>query len=181
MRPLRPRWLALIWTAGLVGALLLSLLVPGGLLVLPWITLAALIVLAVAVLVLARRVRAHVRDPRGRRVDPLLAARTAVLAQTCAVFGALAAGWAAGLLVRELSLLRWRSATEDLPLIIADLVVGALVCAAGCVAEAWCKRPPDDTDEGTPHADPRRARRRDIPEGEGGYARDRQSPGPTRQ
>lgn len=179
MTPLRLRWLALAAGAGIVVAVVLRALTDGPVPTFPWATVAALLVLAAVVLAMGWRVRAHVRDPRGRPIDPIFASRVAVLAQACALFGALAAGWGAGLLVNELALLRYRDATGSLGMTAADLVTGVVLCTAGCLAEHWCKRPPEDSegnDDGVGTS-----RRPEISEGEGGYARDLPgSPGPQR-
>lgn len=170
MTALRPRALVLAGVLGAVLALAARALTPAAL-ALPWFTLVALVLLAAAVLLLARRVRRYVRDPKGHRIDPLVAARTAVMAQATALLGALLAGWGLGLLARELALLQYRGLSGSFVLACANLVLGIVVGASGWVAEQWCKRPPEDPDDddfGTPER-----RGRTLAEGDGGYARGR--------
>lgn len=180
MRPLRYRWLVLIAAVALAVSAVVTALWPDlrevGL-VLPWPSLALSILLAVVSLALARRVRAHIKDPGRTPIEPLFAARIAVLAQTCAVYGAALFGWAAGGLIYEMALLRFRPASDLLVLGIVGVATGAIVCVAGCVAEAWCKRPPDDPNsiESDRGPSPRRRGEHDIPEGEGGYARNQRT------
>ncbi|MFI8597460.1 DUF3180 family protein [Kocuria koreensis] len=178
MKPLRYRWLALIAAVALAAGGLATGIWPDfrevGF-ILPWPTLAVSVLLAAAALALGWKVRAHVKDPKHKPIEPIVASRIAVLAQTCAVYGALLFGWAAGIVAYELALLRFRPASDTLLLSLANVVVGAMVCIAGCLAETWCKRPPDDSDRSESDQDvtTRRGSDQDIPEGEGGYARNR--------
>ncbi|MCT1368465.1 MULTISPECIES: DUF3180 domain-containing protein [Kocuria] len=171
MKPLRYRWLALMAAIALAVSGVACGLWPDVrrvVFTVPWVTLAFSVVLALVALALAWRVRAYTKEPKRRPINAVFASRIAVLAQTCAVYGALLFGWAGGLLLYDLSLLRYRSVTENLPLTVANVVVGFGVCVAGCLAETWCKRPPDDPTDSQGSRD---ARAHDYPEGEGGYAR----------
>ncbi|WP_165001009.1 MULTISPECIES: DUF3180 domain-containing protein [Micrococcaceae] len=176
MRPLRYRWLVLLAAVVLAASSVVTALWPDlreVAFVLPWPSLALSILLAAVSLSLGWRVRAHVKDPKHKPIEPVFAARIAVLGQTCAVYGTVLFGWAGGVLIYELALLRFRPASDTLVLSIANVVVGAVVCIAGCVAEMWCKRPPDDpnSSESGNGISSRRRNDNDIPEGEGGYAR----------
>ncbi|WP_030013716.1 MULTISPECIES: DUF3180 domain-containing protein [Micrococcales] len=178
MKPLRYRWLALIAAVALAAGGVVSGLWPDlrrVVFTVPWPTLALSTLLAVVCLVLAWRVRAYIKDPRRRPINAVFASRIAVLAQTCAVYGAILFGWAGGVLLYDLSLLRFRSGTENLFLTLANVGVGVGVCIAGCVAETWCKRPPEGPEDPKDSGDAaeRRPRRNEFPEGEGGYARNR--------
>ncbi|WP_129660319.1 DUF3180 domain-containing protein [Rothia halotolerans] len=183
MKPLKVRWLVLVGALGLaLGAVANSVWDGGAPLVLPWFSLLVSVFLGAAALVLAWRVRAHIREPRKRRIDPILASRIVVFAQACAVYGALLTGWGLGALAHELTLVQYRGATSSLLLIVLNGAVGLAVGVAGAVAESWCKRPPEDPGEADdPYAPQHPRGDRDAPEGEGGYARDRERPrGPRR-
>ncbi|MGL5909584.1 MAG: DUF3180 domain-containing protein [Phycicoccus sp.] len=114
---------------------------------------ALLLVIAAAVIYLARQVRQHTRD--GTWIEPLRAARTVVLAQAAALTGAAAVGWYAGQLVvvaGDLTLLANRDRLLPLGL---HLAVGAVLVVAGLVAQSWCRVRRDDD----PHGDPDDGRR----------------------
>lgn len=175
MTPLRYRWLALVAALALAAGGVASGLWPDlrrVVFTVPWPTLVLSVVFALVCLVLGWRVRAYIKDPRRRPINAVFASRIAVLAQTCAVYGAILFGWAGGVLLYDLSLLRFRSGTDNLLLTLANVVVGVGVCIAGCVAESWCKRPPEDPEDPRDAAE-RRSRRNEFPKGEGGYARNR--------
>lgn len=177
MKPLKIRWLALLGALGLALGAVVNSVWGGGALVLPWFSLLISAFLGAAALVLGWRVRAHIREPRTRRIDPILASRIVVFAQACAVYGALLAGWGIGALLHELTLMQYRGATSTLPLAALNGAVGLAVGAAGVLAESWCKRPPEDPGESEDPYSPQHPRGdRDAPEGEGGYARDRERP-----
>jgi ABC-type Fe3+-siderophore transport system permease subunit len=112
---------------------------------LPWPAALGPAVVAVVVLVLARDVRRAVRGekPAGRPVDPLTAARVAVLAKASAYAGGLLTGW---YVAQAVALLTQLTSGRRDRLIVAALT--ALACAAlavaGLVAQRWCRLPPDD-------------------------------------
>lgn len=175
MNSLQVRWLVLTAVVPLVLGGVLSALVerPGYLLVLAWGPLVLVLAVAVVELVLARRVRAFVQEPRKKPINPLLAARIAVFAQTVAVFGAMLLGWSLGVMLHELRLLQVRSLTSGTVLIAANVVLGVLALVAGLVAESWCRRPPEDDEDGDAQYPGSTWQKADAAQGEGGYARTR--------
>lgn len=122
----------------------------------PWLVVAVELVIAGVVLALGWSVRQY---QQGRRptLDPLRAARTAVLAKASCYTGALLVGWYGG---QALSLLM----DADVPgnptraAAAAVAALGALVLAAvGLVVEHFCRIPPREGDaerSGEPDADP---------------------------
>ena len=111
--------------------------------------LSSLVVLVIAgvVAALGWRVRQYLR---GRRpgLDPLLAARTVVLASASAWTGALLTGWYAGqvlLVAGDLQI----EARRDVALAAgAALVCTVVLAVVGVVVERWCEIPPPE-DDGT--------------------------------
>jgi hypothetical protein len=112
---------------------------------LPWTAVAGTAALAVAVVAAGLPVRRWVTGRRDRPLDPLVAARTVVLAKAAAYGGALLAGWyAAQALVIVPDLVGVRR-TRFL-LAVAATVAAAGVAAAGFVVQRWCRVPPEDDD-----------------------------------
>lgn len=104
-----------------------------------------LVIIAVAVLYLARGVRRHVLGRQ--RLDALRAARTVVLAQAAALTGAAGVGWYLGQLAvvaGDLALVANRD--RVLPLSLHALAAAALT-VAGMVAQHWCRVDRGDDDE----------------------------------
>jgi len=106
----------------------------------------ALVVIGVAVVVLAWPIRQATHGKPGRRVDPFMAIRVAVLAKASAFSGALILGGGIGILIYVLT----RSVLPAVPsvwLAIGMALGAALLLVGGLVAEHFCTLPPDDDDE----------------------------------
>lgn len=153
MRPTRWQTLALLALGTCVAAfagLTVWESVGGGPVPTPWSALVAMAVIAVSVLVVAWPVRRWNAGVRDRRLDPLRAARAAVLAKAASHCGALLVGWylAQGLVVAgDLGIQprRERFVASGIALLVAVCVV-----VAGQVAERWCRLPEDPDDPGDP-------------------------------
>lgn len=104
---------------------------------------AALAVVAAVVLVLGREVRRSVRGERRPPINPLAAARVAVLAKAAVYGGAVLAGWYAAL---GIDVLDDPTGVRRERLVAAGLAAGAaaLLVGAGLLAQRWCRLPPDD-------------------------------------
>lgn len=111
---------------------------------LPWSALVGMTVIAGAVLVVGWPVRQWNDGRRDRRLDPLRAARTAVLAKASSHSGALLVGWYAGQGLVVLPDLAIEPRRERLVLCLLAVVAAAAMVVAGLVAERWCRLPPDD-------------------------------------
>jgi len=114
----------------------------------PGVTLPILLVLLGAfVIVLARPIRRATRGTAGARpVDPFRALRIAMLAKASSIVGSAFAGFGAGLAL----FLVTRPVTPSVGswgAVIATIVCGALLVAAGLVAEHLCTLRKDDDDE----------------------------------
>ena len=102
-----------------------------------------LIAVAAAVIALAWPVRAAVKGTSKRRLNPIVASRTAVLAKSSSLAGGLLTGLSAGLAFFILTRSVAPGGDAALPTIAA--VIGSIVLlAAGLVAEHMCTLPPED-------------------------------------
>lgn len=149
MQPVRISCLvALAALVAVVGWALLAVLAPRGVRPGPVPVLADVVVLVLAAGTLGAgfRVRAYLR---GRRpgLDPVVAARTAVLAQAAALTGALLVGWYGAQVLVTL---------PDLDIAVfaarARAAGAAVLCAlvlavAGVVVERWCRIDSPNDDE----------------------------------
>lgn len=147
MRTIRPAWLVMITVvaaaAGWIATMLTdraSLATP----VLPFSSLITMGLIVVLTLILGLRVRSWRDGNRARELDPILAARTVVLAQACAYAGTVLLGWHLGIFIDQLPTLPLRSDFGILWQIAALIGGGALMVATGLVVERFCKLPPDD-------------------------------------
>jgi hypothetical protein len=116
---------------------------------LPWTAALGTLVLGAGVVAAGLPVRRWVSGRRERALDPLLAARTVVLAKAAAYGGAVLAGWyAAQGLVLVPDLVGDRRAR----FIVAALCLLAAVAlaVAGLVVQRWCRIPPSDDDGDAP-------------------------------
>lgn len=86
------------------------------------------------------------RASAAKTMNPLLAARTAVLAQATALTGAAVVGWHFALLIYNLSLFSSRAAWSPLLVVVVDVIAGTMMLLAGLWAENKCKIPPEDGD-----------------------------------
>jgi hypothetical protein len=145
-----PRLLLLAVVAAVLSAGLLRLLEGRGWVLMPPAALSWVVVLLIAAVVL--RLGWNVRQfSRGKRpgLDPLVAARTVVLATASAHTGALLAGWYAGHV-----LVVWRDLAvaprRDVAVAAGIEVLAALVLAVvGAIVERWCQvEPPSDPPDG---------------------------------
>lgn len=149
MRTIRPAWLVAVtivlaaigWAATELTSRA-SLALP----VLPLSSLITMALIAIVCLILGLKVRRWRDGNRDKVLDPLLAARTVVLAQACAYAGAVLFGWHTGILLDQLPTIALRA---DLAVIwqMVALMAGALVMVAiGVLVERFCKVPPEDSD-----------------------------------
>jgi DMSO reductase anchor subunit len=112
----------------------------------PLISSLVVLVIGGVVVVLGRQVRQYTQGVR-RRIDPLLAARTVVLAKASAHTGALLSGWYAGqvlLVVSDLDVPARRDVAVTAGLALLCTVALAVV---GLVVERWCEISPQDGEE----------------------------------
>jgi hypothetical protein len=149
MKPARPLPLVLLAGAvALFGWLLLDTWTRRGALPppLPWTAPVGTVGLALAVLAAGLPVRRWVRGGREHRMDPLLAARTAVFAKAGAYVGALLAGW---YLAQAIDLLPDLVGTRRTRLVLALAAAAAAVvlAGAGLLVQRWCRVPPRDDEE----------------------------------
>jgi hypothetical protein len=111
---------------------------------LPWSALAGMLVIAAAVLVFGWPVRRWNDGQRDRRLDPLRAARTAVLAKASSHSGALLVGWYLGQALVVLPDVAVEPRRERLVLCVLAVLAAGTMVVAGLVAEGWCRLRDDD-------------------------------------
>lgn len=147
----RTPWPRLALLAGAVAvlstALLRTLEARGVILTAPPV-LASLVMLGIAGVVarLGWNVRQFVRGKRPG-LDPLLAARTVVLATAAAYTGAILTGWYAGHVLVVATRLG-HPPLRDFALVAGVSALSALALAVvGLVAERWCQVPPPEDDD----------------------------------
>lgn len=178
MKPINPLRLALIGlilaVAGWSATVLTSrygMATP----VLPVTALATMAVIVVITLVLGIRVlrwRNSLKpDSKAKKtaLDPLLAARTLVLAQACAYAGTVLLGWHVGIFLDQLRLWNF-SSNQDLTWLALGMAAGGLVMIiVGLLVERFCRIPPEDGDTKGVDGKPGRQVRGEAT-GEGEYA-----------
>lgn len=77
-------------------------------------------------------------------LDPLLAARTLVLAQACAYAGTVLLGWHVGIFLDQLRIWSLRSNQGITWLALAMAGGGLVMIVVGLVVERFCRIPPED-------------------------------------
>ena len=113
---------------------------------LPWTAVAGTAALVIVVIAAGLPVRRWVRGRRDRPLDPLVAARTVVLAKAAAYGGSLLTGWyAAQALALAPDLMGERLTRFVLALVAGLFAVG--IAVAGLVVQRWCRVPPSDSDD----------------------------------
>ncbi|MBT0767704.1 DUF3180 domain-containing protein [Kineosporia sp. J2-2] len=118
---------------------------------LPWTALFAMVALVLVVIAAGLPMRRWQRtDPSARQtmkpIDPMVAARTAVLAKAAAYGGAVILGWylSQGLIL--LPDLVGDRRTRFFTALVAALAALALT-VAGFLVQRWCRVPPDDDEK----------------------------------
>jgi len=112
-----------------------------------------LVLLAVATVLLALPIRRAITGATREPVDPFRAVRVAMLAKASSIVGAVVAGIGTGLL----AFLYTRPVTPSLGssgAVIAAIASGAVLLAAGLIAEHLCTIRKDDDDDQPGPADP---------------------------
>ncbi|HEY1158559.1 MULTISPECIES: DUF3180 domain-containing protein [Micrococcaceae] len=177
MKPINPLRLLLIgvilaiagWSATVVTSRY-SIATP----VLPATALATMGVIVIITLILGIRIlrwrNSHKPNSTAKKtqLDPLLAARTLVLAQACAYAGTVLLGWHVGIFLDQLRIWSMRSDQGITWLALAMAGGGLVMIVVGLIVERFCKIPPED---GDPNLDGKKGRpARGEAAGEGEYA-----------
>lgn len=143
--------------------------------VLPATALATMGVIVAITLVLGIKVlrwRNSNKADSGRRkttLDPLLAARTLVLAQACAYAGTVLLGWHVGIFLDQLRIWSLRSSHGITWLALIMAGGGLAMIVVGLLVERFCRIPPEDGEANGAGGKPNRAVRGEAA-GEGEYA-----------
>lgn len=172
MKPINPLLLLGIGLILTVAGWLATLLANRFSFATPVLPLTALVTMGVIValtLVLGIRILRWRNSTKKKIIlDPILAARTLVLAQASAYAGTVLLGWHAGIILDQLRVWSLRSDQGVTWLAIAMAGGGLVMIIVGLLVERFCRIPPEDGDgDGTTKL-PGRAR--GEAKGEGGYA-----------
>ncbi len=111
---------------------------------LPLSSLLTIVTVIIVTLIFGLRVRRWRDGNRKKPLNPILAARTVILAQATAYAGALSTGWHIGILLDQLALLSIRNNLAPIWGTLALLAGGIGMIVIGLVVESFCKLPPDD-------------------------------------
>lgn len=147
MRLMRPAQLAGLALAFLVVGLLVSMIVQRYGLPVPLLPLAAVFsMLAIALLtfLLGWRVHRWKTAKVKKHLDPLLAARTLILAQAGAYAGTVLFGWHLGILLEQLQFLQYSSAVDHVVTAAVMAGGGVVMLVVGLIVERFCRIPPED-------------------------------------
>jgi len=114
----------------------------------PWSAPGVMALMAVAVLVAGAPVRRWTRGTRTRPLDPLVAARTVVLAKAAQYAGSLLTGWYAGQAIVLVSTLDVGPRRSMLLRALVAVATAVAVWVAGWLVERFCRV--DRSDDETP-------------------------------
>jgi hypothetical protein len=141
--------------------------------VLPATALATMAVIVAITLILGIRVlRWRNSTKRKKALDPILAARTLVLAQACAYAGTVLLGWHAGIFLDQLRIWNLRSDQGITWVAVAVAGGGLVMIVVGLLGERFCRIPPDDTEASGDGKPGRKVRGEAAGEGEYAYRGD---------
>ncbi|MFJ3957426.1 DUF3180 domain-containing protein [Arthrobacter sp. NPDC090010] len=149
MRLLRAGELAVIALCFVVLGFLLSMIVQRYSLPVPVLPASGVFsMLAIALLTFILGWRVHrwktSKAKDRKQLDPILAARTLVLAQACAYAGTVLFGWHLGIVLEQLQYLQYPSGVDH---VITGAVVGGggvVMLVVGLIVERFCRIPPED-------------------------------------
>ena len=106
---------------------------------LPWSAPGVMVLLAVAVLVAGLPVRRWTRGQRTKPLDPLVAARTVVLAKAAQYTGALLSGWYAGQVLALMATIDVGPRRAMLLRALLSVVTAVAVWVVGVLVERFCR------------------------------------------
>lgn len=112
----------------------------------PWLMFGVFLLISAVVLAMGWSVRQYLRG-KHPSLDPIRAARTAVLAKACCYTGALLAGWYAAQVLDvlgDLAIEAQRNRAESAGLAVLGAVV---LVISGLVVEGFCRIPPPEDPE----------------------------------
>ncbi|VXC44788.1 Putative integral membrane protein [Arthrobacter sp. 9V] len=134
--------------------------------VLPVSALITMAFIAVLTLIMGVRVLRWRNGKKRNLLNPILAARTLILAQACAYAGTLLLGWHAGIATDLLRIGGLRGGEGVLWNALLMGGGGVVMVVVGIVVERFCRIPPEDLEGGTAGPESRRGETK----GEGEYA-----------
>ncbi len=111
----------------------------------PWPMVAVLVLLALVVFVMGWQVRQYLRG-NNPALDPVRAARTAVLAKAACYAGALLTGWYAAQVLLVIDMLQIEAQRARAGAAALAALGAVVLVVAGLLAEWFCRIPPPDDD-----------------------------------
>ncbi|MDP5226995.1 MULTISPECIES: DUF3180 domain-containing protein [Arthrobacter] len=147
MRLMRPGRLVALGVIFLVIGYLMSVISQRYSLAVPVLPVSALFsMLAMSALIFAFGWRVHRWKTAKvkKHLDPIVAARTLVLAQAGAYAGTVLFGWHLGIVLEQLQYLEYSSAVDH---VVNGAIMcggGAVMLAVGLIVERFCRIPPED-------------------------------------
>lgn len=111
-----------------------------------WFAVAVILLMAAAILVAAHEIRRYVQGKSTIMPTPQRGRRTLVGSQATTIGGGAAAGWYAAQVFLHIPNSDVDSIRSALFLALALTAASAGLAAAGLVAQAWCRIPPEDED-----------------------------------
>lgn len=150
MSQTKPKTLAIAGVLGLVLSYAFNFvwetygqMLPG----IPWLAIVGMLILSIVLLVLGIPIKKWNEGERTRAIDPLKAARVAMMAKSAALAGAALTGWYAGSAVYLLTSGGGARSNSGVGMLFA-VASAAVLMIVGLIVESYCQLPPDDP-EGT--------------------------------
>lgn len=150
MSQTKPKTLAIAGLLGLALAYVFNFMwesygqmLPG----IPWLAIVGMMILSVVLLIVGLPIKKWNEGDRTRVLDPLKAARVAIMAKAAALAGASLTGWYAGSAVYLLTTGGGARSSAGAGMLLA-VASAAVLMIVGLVVESFCQLPPDDP-EGT--------------------------------
>lgn len=114
-------------------------LLPG----IPWLAIVGMVVLSAVLMVAGLPIKKWNEGDRSRVIDPLKAARVAMMAKAAATTGAVLTGWYAGSALYLFTSGAGARSSTGVGMLVA-VAAAAVLMIVGLIVESFCQLPPDD-------------------------------------
>lgn len=109
----------------------------------PWLAIVGMLVLSAVLIVVGLPIKKWNDGDRTRELDPLQAARVAMMAKAAAVAGAALTGWYGGSALYLLTSAEGARSSTGMGMLLA-VGSAAVLMIVGLIVESFCQLPPDD-------------------------------------